>query len=174
MTKIPTKTNKTIRVKAPLKKVFEYMSDVTESCKCQPGVERVEEIDDTTYRWTQQEKDALKACVDTYKARIRPLVREADLYHILPRPDGRNWDGIEYYNPANGKGVAYLFKPSDEATTARIRLKGLDRERTYRLSFEDGTHPSSVRSAAELMDTGLSVTLEGKEVSELVFFEIAR
>jgi len=124
--------------------------------------------------WTQQEKDALKACVDTYKARIRPLVREADLYHILPRPDGRNWDGIEYYNPANGKGVAYLFKPSDEATTARIRLKGLDRERTYRLSFEDGTHPSSVRSAAELMDTGLSVTLEGKEVSELVFFEIAR
>ena len=57
MTKIPTKTNKTIRVKAPLKKVFDYMSDVTESSKCQPGVEKVEEIDDRTYRWTQKEKD---------------------------------------------------------------------------------------------------------------------
>ena len=40
---------------------------------------------------------------------------QADLYHILPRPDGRKWDGIEYYDPAAGKGVVYLFKPSPRA-----------------------------------------------------------
>jgi len=124
--------------------------------------------------WTQQEKDALKACVDTYKTRIRPLVREADLYHILPRPDGRNWDGIEYCDPAKGKGVVYLFKPSDETTTETIRFKGLNRERMYRVSFEDDAQPASVKSAAELMDKGLPVTLRGEDVSELVFFELAR
>ena len=41
----------------------------------------------------------------------------------------------------------------------------------YRVQFEDGTHPSSVKSATELMDEGFQVTLEGAEVSELVFFE---
>jgi len=125
-------------------------------------------------RWTQQEKDALKACVDTYKRRLRPLVRNADLYHIFPRPDGRTWDGIEYYDPAAGKGVVYLFQPSSETETESVRFKGLDRERTYRVSFEDGTNPSSIKSGAELMDKGLPVTLEGEEVSELIFLEVTR
>jgi len=124
--------------------------------------------------WTQQEKDALKDCVETYKTRIRPLVREADLYHIFPRPDGRNWDGIEYYDPAAGKGVIYLFQPSNDARTEMVQLKGLDSQRTYRINFKDGTHPSSARSGAELMDRGLRVTLKGEEVSELIFFEVAR
>jgi len=101
-------------------------------------------------------------------------VRQADLYHIFPRPDGRNRDGIEYYDPAVGKGVVYLFQPSSETATEAIRFKGLDADRMYRVTFEDGTHPPSVKSAAELMDKGLQVTLEGEEVSELVFFEVAR
>ena len=127
-----------------------------------------------TEPWTQQEKDALKACVDTYKAKIRPLVRQADLYHVFARPDGRNRDGIEYYDPAAGKGVVYLFQPSRETSAEAIRLRGLDRKRTYHVSFEDGTHPASVKSAAELMDKGLQVKLKGEEVSELIFFEIVR
>ena len=31
-------------------------------------------------------------------------MRNADLYHILPRPDGKNWDGVQYYDPASGEG----------------------------------------------------------------------
>jgi hypothetical protein len=124
--------------------------------------------------WTQDEKNAVKACVNTYKTRIRPLVRQADLYHILPRPEGRNWDGIEYYDPIAGKGVVFLFKPSSEITTQLIQFRGLDEKQMYRLNFEDGTHPSCVKSATELMGPGLQLTLPGEETSELVFLEIVR
>ncbi len=124
--------------------------------------------------WTQAEKDAVKASVETYKSRLRPLVRAGDLYHILPRPDGRNWDGIEYYDPTRGTGAVYLFKPAAEPATQTIRFKGLDARQSYRLTFEDGSHPPAVASAAELMDQGLPVTLPGAEVSELIFFEVAR
>jgi hypothetical protein len=123
--------------------------------------------------WTPLERDTVKACVETYKTRIRPLVRAADLYHIFPRPDGRKWDGIEYYDHAEKKGVVYLFKPLSEPTTEVIRFRGLESGQRYRIRFEDGTHPSSVHSAAELMDRGLRVTLPGAEVSELIFFEVA-
>ncbi len=124
--------------------------------------------------WTDEEKDALKDCVEIYKTRIRPLVREADLYHILPRPDGRNRDGMEYFDPAAGKGVVFLFQPSGETVAEAIRLKGLDAQQMYRVMFEDGSHAACEKSGAELMGKGLRVTLEGAEVSELVFFEAAR
>ena len=42
----------------------------------------------------------------------------------------------------------------------------------YRLDFEDGSQPSRVAPGRELMDAGLVVNLKGKEVSELIFFEI--
>jgi alpha-galactosidase len=124
--------------------------------------------------WTQQERDVLKACVETYKSKIRTLVREADLYHVFPRPDGRNRDGIEYYDPASGKGVICVFQPSSEAAAGTIRFKGLDCTKSYSISFEDGTHPSCVKSAALLMDEGLKLELKGEEVSELIFFEVTR
>ena len=82
------------------------------------------------------------------------------------RPSGyeqRRWsgeDGIEYYDPTVGKGVVCLFQPSSEAATEAIRFKGLDAEQTYRLTFEDGAHPSTVKSAVELMGKGLQVRLE--------------
>ncbi len=122
--------------------------------------------------WTQDEKDAVKACVETYKTRIRPLVRQADLYHVLPRPDGRHWDGLEYYDPTAGKGVVFLFKPSSEIATQRIQFRGLDEKRMVRLHFEDGSHPVTVKPAAELMNEGLQLILQGEETSELVFFEV--
>jgi hypothetical protein len=124
--------------------------------------------------WTLQEKQAVKTCVETYKTRIRPLVRKGDLYHILPRPNGRNRDGIEYYDPAAGKGVIYLFKPSDKTEAKPIRFRGLDAKRKYRVTFADGAHRPSVRSGAELMGKGLGVTLKGTGVSELIFFEVVR
>ncbi len=124
--------------------------------------------------WDESEKNAVKSCVETYKTRLRPLVRTADVYHVFPRPDGKNWDGVEYYDPDSGKGAAYVFKPSPTQSTETIRFKGLDASRKYRLSFEDGTQPASVRSGAELMNQGLSLTLAGDEASELVFIEFAQ
>jgi hypothetical protein len=120
--------------------------------------------------WTDEERAAVKAAVATYKARIRPLVRNADLYHILPRPDGKNWDGIEYYVPATRKGVVYLFKPAAGTDTMSIRLRGIDAGTRYRVTFEDGTNPAVEKTGEELAK-GLDVTLKGECVSELVFLD---
>ena len=123
-----------------------------------------------TAPWSPLEKETVRAAVDTYKQKLRPLVRAADLYHILPRPDGQHWDGVQYFDPVTRRGVVYLFKPASDPAKEIIRFKGLAAERQYRLQFEDGTQPPSVHTGAELMISGLAVTLEGTEVSELVFF----
>ena len=121
--------------------------------------------------WTTEEKEAVKSAVATWKTKIRPLIRSADLYHIFPRPDDKVWDGIEYYDPQTGKGVVFIFKPDSPNETQTIKLRGLDAQRTYRLTFEDGSNPPIDKLGAELLNTGISVTLKGKFVSELVLFE---
>jgi hypothetical protein len=121
--------------------------------------------------WTAEEKEAVKAAAATYKTKIRPLVRNANLYHIFPRPDDRGWDGIEYYDPATGKGVVFLFKPDSPNDTQAVKLKGLEADQTYRLTFEDGSNSPQDKSGTELLGTGIDVTLKGKFVSELMFFE---
>ena len=124
-----------------------------------------------TEPWTQEEKEAATSCVATYKARIRPLVRSADLYHVLPRPNGRDWDGIEYYDPVACRGAVFLFNPGAGASTQTIRLRGLDPQRAYRLTFEDGTNPTIVKTGQELLRSGHAVTLRNGEMSELMLIE---
>jgi hypothetical protein len=120
--------------------------------------------------WTDEEKAAVATAVATYKTKIRPLVRNADLYHILPRPDNRNWDGIQYFDPATKRGVVYLFKPATGTDSMTIKLRGVEPGARYRVTFEDGSNHSVEKTGQELRE-GLAVTLRGAPVSELVFLD---
>ena len=122
--------------------------------------------------WSDWQKAKIKKAVAVYKERLRPLIRNADLYHIFPRPDGLNWDGIEYFDPAAKRGVVYLFKPSEQNgnDTMKVKLRGVRPEAKYRVTFEDGTNPASEKSGAELI-SGIDVRLCGGLVSEWMFFE---
>jgi hypothetical protein len=107
-----------------------------------------------------------------YNTRQAPILRGADVYHVLPMPDGRNWDGLEYFNAAIAKGSLFLFKPSSEGGDSRIiMLKGLNRTTTYTLTFQDRPEQSVKKTGAELMDAGLPVTLTGPRASEIVWIE---
>ena len=137
--------------------------------------------------WTEEQKQEVKKAVNTYKTRIRPLIRKANVYHIFPRPDGVHWDGIEYYSPDSKKGVVYIFKPklNDNAstpglkqmnpplndTTNTIKLKGLDPNINYYITFEDGTNKTTVIKGSELLQKGITVTLHNGITSELMFIE---
>ncbi len=50
---------------------------------------------------------------DLYNQVQRPILRDCNVYHILPSPTGwtyADWDGIQYYNENIDKGVVMLFK----------------------------------------------------------------
>ncbi len=119
--------------------------------------------------WTDEQKGKIKKAVTTYKERLRPLIRTADLYHIFPRPDSVHWDGVQYFDPEKGEGVVYMFKPAPSTPGYTIRLKGLMPEVSYDITFEDGSNPPVTMKGGALMSNGIKVTLEGELVSELMF-----
>lgn len=130
-------------------------------------------IDTTT--WTPEQHDAAKAAVALYKEKLRPLVRDAQLYHVSARPDGVHWDGIEYWDPVRGQGVLFAFRGIINAEDNHaFVLSGLDAAKPYHLHFNDGTAPDRIALGRELMTRGASVHLAHPFSSELVFIEEAK
>ncbi len=126
-------------------------------------------MQDTT-TWTAQQHEVAQEEFATYKKFLRPLIRDAELYHISPRPDGVHWDGIEYFNPADGQGVIYAFRGAGTTEKSHtFRIGGLSTAKQYQLQFHDHTSPDRVISGHDLMQNGLSVHLSLPISSELIF-----
>ncbi|HZD50260.1 MAG TPA: GH36 C-terminal domain-containing protein, partial [Silvibacterium sp.] len=126
---------------------------------------------DTTL-WTPEQHAVAKQAIALYKARLRPLIREADLYHVSPRPDGVHWDGMEYVDASELKGVLFAFHGSSPVESRQaFVLQGLQPSTQYRLTFQDKSSPDGVAYGSDLMGKGIEVMLPGPNSSELVFFE---
>ena len=126
---------------------------------------------DTT-QWSEEQHTAAKQAFALYKRQIRPLIRDAQVYHVSERPDGVRWDGMEYWDRARGKGVVFAFrgKTANEAQHT-FMLHGLEAGGRYRLHYEDGSSPDAELTGEELMAAGLPVHLANPLSSELVFVD---
>jgi hypothetical protein len=126
---------------------------------------------DTT-AWDAEQHEAAWQAFALYKRELRPLIRDARLYHVSARPDGVHWDGVEYWDPARGKGVLFVFRGSIAGESEhRFVLAGLEAGKRYRVHFEDGSQPDREATGSELMGAGLSLHLQEPLSSELVFLE---
>ncbi len=131
-------------------------------------------LDTTT--WTPEQHAAAREALALYKERLRPLIRNADVYHVSARPDGVHWDGMEYFDVERHNGVLFAFRGSSPTETDhRFVLRGLKPEKSYRLTFHDHSSPDQTVSGRDLMKDGVRVSLQLPESSELIFIdEISR
>ncbi|MDO8587095.1 MAG: alpha-galactosidase [Armatimonadota bacterium] len=126
-----------------------------------------------TSKWTPEQREAGKREFKMYKERLRPLIASANIYHVLPRPDGKQWDGIQYADPKTGNGVLFVFRPQSDQESQAVILRGLNPKKRYAIDAADGS-ASGTYSGAELMQSGLMVRLAEKNSSDLVFFGTVR
>jgi len=118
-----------------------------------------------------QEEGVARETWNLYQTKQRAILRGADVYHILPFPDGVNLDGMEFFNTDINKGSVLLFKPSQSAPDSKvIKLKGLDRKATYTLTFQDRKEQNTKKTGSELMDKGIDVKgMSGNFASEIIW-----
>jgi hypothetical protein len=119
------------------------------------------------------ETHSIRKATATYKNWIRPILRDCKVHHILPRPDGKRWDGIFYWGPKLKKGVVFIFRPQSDEGRQIIRLKGLDAKAKYWLWCEDGSITTQLTGGDELMQKGLSVNLPTTFSSDIIFIQDA-
>ncbi len=113
--------------------------------------------------------DSIRQATATYKRWIRPILQDCKVHHILPRPDGRRWDGMFYWSEKLGRGVVFIFRPQSHEPRQTIKLKGLEATAVYDISSEDGSVPAGSWTGADLMTTGLGIALPTVNSSDLIF-----
>jgi alpha-galactosidase len=129
---------------------------------------------DTT-AWSTQQQDVARQAFALYKTQLRPLIRDANLYHVSDRPDGVRWDGMEYWDPGQASGVLFAFRGSIVTEGQHsFRLAGLRDDAHYHIHFEDGTSPDQVLTGRQLRLQGITVRLHEPLSSELAFVQLAK
>ena len=118
-----------------------------------------------------QQEEVARETWNLYQTKQRAILRGGNVYHILPLPDGVNLDGMQFFNNDINKGSVLLFKPSENAPDSKVfKLKGLDRNTIYTLSFQDRKEQNGRESGAELMDKGIEVKgMSGNFASEIIW-----
>jgi alpha-galactosidase len=130
------------------------------------------QIDPThTADWSPEDIAGAQRSTEIYKSWIRPMLKDVEVHHILPRPDGFHWDGMFYWSPSLKRGTVYVFRPNNDQSSQRILLKGLAPETQYRVRSEDGSVAAGTSTGKDLMSAGLKVMLPGKYSSDLIYVE---
>jgi hypothetical protein len=132
------------------------------------------QIDPTnTPAWSEAERESARRAAAIYKQWVRPLLADVKVHHILPRPDGKHWDGMFYWNAGLKKGTVYVFRPDAAEDRQTVRLKGLDADAQYWFWCEDDSLTAAKRSGADLMNNGLTLTLPRPYTSDLIYLQDA-
>ena len=121
--------------------------------------------------WTNEEIESVRRSVKVYKKWLRPVIKKAKVHHILPRPDGINWDGMFYWASELKKGTVYIFRPNSDIEEKTVKLKGLDNNKKYWFWCEDGSIKPNQKSGKQLMEQGLEIALPAKYTSDIIFIQ---
>lgn len=127
-------------------------------------------LDSPVYRMNREESAFLARQIQIYKQWIRPLVVNAELYHTTDRPDNIHWDATQYYDPATGKGILYVFRPDNDITSETFRLYGLDPDAFYYVRSEENKKTARF-SGTELMENGITVSCDRIYWSDLLYIQ---
>jgi alpha-galactosidase len=118
--------------------------------------------------WSGHRFNLAKVEFSRYKRELRPLIRNGNLFHSLPRPTGHRWDGVQYASPDGLKSVVFAFRGHGVGTSQIFPLRGLKTNHLYSVHFADGTQPDQVVAGSRLMKNGIQIHLSDPDGSELV------
>ncbi len=102
--------------------------------------------------------------------RIRPILREARVYHLIGDPQPGSIDAIEGYNHSLDAAVIVVTRQDSPEGRVIVRPQGLRPEGTYKVSFADIPR-QELRIGRQLADTGIELIFFESRSAEVIFIE---
>jgi hypothetical protein len=125
---------------------------------------------DTT-KWTPAQHALAKRQFELYKTKLRPLIRDGNLFHVSARPDGIQWDAIQYAGTNRLEGALFAFRGTTPEADHTFVLRGLNPQAIYKIGSADHPDQQTARLGRTLMSAGLTLHLPEPEASDIVLFK---
>lgn len=120
-------------------------------------------------RMRPEDLEFAAAEIGLYK-RIRKRIRDGRVFHLTDRPSETGIDALQSYNPATDRSIVMVFRAEAAAESEVLRLRGLNPERRYGVTYEGGTGRSVTLFGAQLME-GYTVRMPGMWSTHLIYVE---
>jgi alpha-galactosidase len=119
-------------------------------------------------RMRPEKLDLLRSEIEIYK-QLRESYPYARVYHLTVRPEESRIDAIQAHDERDGSGFVFLTRPVAAAASYRLRPRGLERDRNYRVTFQDRSR-TILMSGERLMTDGVFVGLPNPSTTEIVYY----
>ena len=116
-------------------------------------------------KWEEADLNLSKELIAEYKE-MRPIIQEGQFYR-LENTSQNAYHCFEYVKEE--EALLFVFLPQTQIghRGIRIRLRGLEENKSYQFIYEGNTY---VKSGAYLMHHGLDIRLVGDYASEVIRF----
>jgi hypothetical protein len=109
--------------------------------------------------------------IRTYKE-LRPLVRDAKIFHLTDSPGQGRVDAIQAYSASSDMAVIVVTRDGTPDNVHVLRVEGLNPENSYRVRFQDDRR-IYVMTGHQLAAGGVPVLLPAARSAEIVHIEPA-
>ncbi len=113
--------------------------------------------------WDDATASAARSAVGLFK-RLRPLLRDGTLYHLLGPPAQDGWDSLLSWDPDLGKGILLAYRGENPAAGMTLFPRGLPDAATFQLLCEDRLADGTL-AGGDLTAVGLGQELEREGIS---------
>ena len=103
--------------------------------------------------------------------RIRPVIRNADVYHLTDQADRKTMNmiqALQYLDRRSDRSVVFAFQGGDARMTIVLKLYGLKPDVSYRVCMPPSFGPDRFVKGSKLMQDGLDVCFPHKGASAVI------
>ena len=118
---------------------------------------------------------AARRNMELYK-RYRHLL-QSDCHQLLPTVDAgkdqSGWLAVEFVSPSAQEAVVLAFRAESPRETVQLLLRGLQNGKNYDVTFANEERPDLKVTGNDLLTKGITVSLKGPHMSEVVLVRMS-
>lgn len=123
--------------------------------------------------WDEKTCHCAAERIALYK-KIRPLIRNADVYHLTDQVKRSKMDmiqAVQYLDRQKNQSVVFVFQGGDTAMTTILKLRGLKPDESYNICMPSKFGPDKSAKGKELMQDGLHIHFPHRGASAVIQIE---
>lgn len=121
-------------------------------------------------KWNARTLSVAAREIALYK-KIRPMLRHATVYHLTKQANPwhpQTWQALLYVDDSTGQALLFVFRGGAKSSSMNLRLRGLDRSKSYNIVSLTDPANAKVYPAGSLIYHGLEIKLSSAGDSELL------